>query len=160
MECPGADEEPDLQRSSIGMAGVIATAEIDIAADPPLVWSALTDPAQISAYMFGTTVETQWLPDSPITWRGEFEGQPYEDHGQVLEVEPNRQLTVTHFSPLSHQEDRPENYHRLRYEIDGRDGTTHLTLTQDNNADTQEAERAQATWRAVLAALKDTVENG
>ena len=44
------------------MAGIVATAETDIIASPARVWSALTDPAQIKRYMFGSEVETDWKP--------------------------------------------------------------------------------------------------
>jgi uncharacterized protein YndB with AHSA1/START domain len=44
------------------VAGIVATAETDIIASPARVWSALTDPAQIKRYMFGSEVETDWKP--------------------------------------------------------------------------------------------------
>jgi hypothetical protein len=61
---------------------------------------------------------------------------------------------------LTGQEDRPENYHTLIYELTERGGNTHLTLNQDNNADQDEADRASATWSTMLTGLKETVENG
>src|SRR5689334_9363730 len=85
------------------MTGKIATAAVDIAAAPQRVWKALTDPDEIETYMFGSRVETDWQPGSPIVWRGEYEGRRFEDKGKVLEVEPAQRLTVTHFSPLSGQ---------------------------------------------------------
>ena len=52
------------------MTGHVAAADVDISASPKQVWHALTDPALISKYMFGTSVETSWEPGTPITWRG------------------------------------------------------------------------------------------
>ena len=89
------------------MAGIVATAETDVIASPARVWSALTDPAQIKRYMFGSEVETDWKPGSTIVWKGEYQGRAYQDKGQVVEVEPGRRLVVTHFSPLSGQDDVP-----------------------------------------------------
>ena len=97
------------------MTGRVATAEAEIAAPPSKVWRALTDPDQIEKYMFGSRVETDWKPGSTIVWKGEYEGRKYEDKGEILEVEPERQLKMTHFSPLSGEEDAPENYHTLVY---------------------------------------------
>ena len=77
----------------------------------------LTDSEMIQRYMFGAIVETDWKPGSPIAWRGEWNGKPFEDKGEVLEVLPYKFLKLTHFSPLSGQEDRPENYHTLEYEL-------------------------------------------
>ena len=138
----------------------MAKAEIDVAATPSDVWRALTDPDMIAKYFFGSRVQTDWKPGSPIVWRGEYEGKRYEDKGEILEVQPNRLLRVTHFSPLAGLPDEPEHYHTLTYELDEHNGTTHVLLTQDNNGTEAEAERATANWTTMLEALKNTVEAG
>jgi uncharacterized protein YndB with AHSA1/START domain len=142
------------------MAGIVATAATDIDAPPELVWSAITDPAKIKQYMFGTDVSTDWRPGSPIVWRGEYEGRPYEDKGEIIAFDPERHLELTHFSPLSGQPDEPENYHTLTYDLDSRGGATHLSLSQDNNADADEAEHSRANWEMVLTGIKELVERG
>lgn len=140
------------------MADHVATAEIDIDATPSQVWAALTDPAQIKKYMFGSEVVTDWQPGSPIVWQGEYEGKPYQDKGEILEIEPEKRMKVTHFSPLTGQPDLPENYHTLNYQLDGRGTVTHVSLSQDNNASEAEAERATDTWKSLLDGLKKAVE--
>ncbi|MGX7681812.1 SRPBCC domain-containing protein [Jatrophihabitans sp. DSM 45814] len=140
------------------MTNLVAKAEIDIAATPLAVWQALTDPAQIKQYFFGTEVETDWQPGSAIVWKGEFEGKTYEDRGEILEAVVAQRLKLTHFSPLSGRPDEPENYHTLTYELEPRDAGTHLSLSQDNNNDEDEARRAGENWEAMLAGLKSTVE--
>jgi uncharacterized protein YndB with AHSA1/START domain len=142
------------------MTGFLASADIDISAPPDRVWMALTDPEEIAKYMFGTSVESTWRPGSSITWSGEWDGKPYQDKGEILEAEPPRLLQLTHLSPLTGQEDRPENYHTVTYELTDRSGTTHLALSQDNNGDQDEADRASATWSTMLTGLKEAVENG
>ena len=72
------------------MSGHVATAQCEIDAPPEQVWRALTDRELIKQYMFGSEVETDWKPGSPITWQGEFEGRPYEDKGEIISVEPGR----------------------------------------------------------------------
>ncbi len=141
-----------------GRAGMVATAETDIRATPDEVWDALTDPAQISAYMFGTKVETTWQPGDRITWSGEYQGRQYEDHGEIVEVDPAHHLKVTHFSPLSGQEDVPENYHTVTYDLADRDGRTHVTLQQDNNSSEEEAEHSTKNWEMMLDGLRKHVE--
>ena len=68
------------------MTGKVATAAVDIAATPQRVWTALTDADEVERYMFGSRVETDWKPGSPIVWKGEYEGRRYEDKGEVIEA--------------------------------------------------------------------------
>jgi uncharacterized protein YndB with AHSA1/START domain len=136
----------------------VATAETQIDASPDRVWSALTDPEQIKKYMFGSQVVTDWKQGSPIVWKGEYEGKKYEDKGEIVEIEPERRLKVTHFSPLSGREDRPENYHTLVYELERSNGQTRVSLRQDGNASADEAEHSKANWEKMLSGLKEVVE--
>jgi len=142
------------------MGDHVAIATIEIDSSPGDVWTALTEPEQIEKYMFGSQVVTDWQPGSPIVWKGEYEGKKYEDKGEIVEVEPERRLKVTHFSPLSGQEDIPENYHTVLYELE-RDGErTRVSLTQDNNSSEEAAEHSRANWEKMLAGLKEVVEAG
>jgi uncharacterized protein YndB with AHSA1/START domain len=140
------------------MTNLIAQADVDIAAPPADVWEALTNPELIAEYFFGSKVETDWLPGHPISWKGEYEGKSYEDRGVVVEVEPARRLTVTHFSPMTGLPDKPENYHTITYDLAELAGTTKVSLSQDNNGDEAEAARATENWTSMLKGLKDTVE--
>jgi uncharacterized protein YndB with AHSA1/START domain len=141
------------------MTGLIATATTNIDADPSTVWQAITDPAQIKHYMFGSQVVTDWRPGSSIVWKGEYDGKKYEDHGKVLEFEPGKHVTVTHFSPLSGQEDRPENYHTVTYHLAASSKGTQVTLSQDNNNSEDEKTHSQQNWQMMLDGLKKFVES-
>ena len=140
------------------MTGYTAKAQTEIDASADKVWAAMTDPDQIKEYMFGSLVETDWKPGSPIRWKGEFQGKSYEDKGEVLEVEPGRRLRVTHFSPLTGQDDVPQNYHTVTYDLDEHDGHTHVALTQDNAGSEDEAEHSSAMWQQMLDGLRKQVE--
>jgi uncharacterized protein YndB with AHSA1/START domain len=142
------------------LADHVATAAIEINAPRGRVWSALTDPEQIEKYMFGSRVETDWERGSPIVWKGEYQGKTYEDKGKILEIEPERRLKVTHFSPLSGREDVPANYHTLIYELEQRGDKTGVSLSQDNNGSEEEAEHSRANWEKMLTGLKEVVEGG
>lgn len=140
------------------MTGYTARAKTEIQAEPAEVWAAMTDPAKIAEYMFGSKVETDWQPGSPITWNGEYEGKSYQDKGEILEAEPGKRLKVTHFSPLTGQEDKPEDYHTVTYELSEDSGSTTVELSQDNAGSEQEAEHSGAMWQQMLDGLKKTVE--
>src|SRR5664279_5546978 len=142
------------------MADYVAKAETEITASPERVWAALTDPKLIKRYMFGSEVETDWQQGSPIVWRGEYEGKAYEDKGEIVEIETERRLKVTHFSPLSGLEDVPGNYHTLLYELRKNGDKTHISLSQDKNASQEQAQRAKGNWEMMLRGLKEVVEGG
>ena len=73
----------------------IAKVTTTINAPPSKVWDALTKPALIKRYLFGTEVTTDWKVGSPITYRGEWQGKTYEDKGKILEIEPGKRLAST-----------------------------------------------------------------
>jgi len=140
--------------------GFEANNKVTIDAPQADVWDALTNPAKVKEYLHGTEMSTDWKEGSPIYWRGEWKGKPYEDKGKVLEVKPQRLLKYTHWSPLGGSEDKPENYHTVIYELAGDDGKTTLTLRQDNNPSQEEAEKmAKNNWAPVLEGLKEIAEN-
>lgn len=137
-----------------------ARASIHVAADRDTLWHALTDPDTIARYLFGTRVETDWQPGSPIVYRGEWEGEPYEDRGAILEVVPGERLLTSYYSPLSGKPDEPESYQDVSYHLaDDGDGTL-VTIAQDGCADPAEAERMSANWAATLQSLRSVVEAG
>lgn len=131
---------------------------VTIRASAPEVWKALTDPALISQWLHDTRVETDWKVNSPIVYRGEWRGQPYEDKGTIIEVVEPKILRSTFLSSFSGLEDKPENYAVVSYELEEKDGTTTLKLTQSNCKSQQEADDTAKNWSTVLAKLKDLLE--
>lgn len=138
----------------------VARARVQIDAPVDEVWHALVDPEQIRAYMFGTEVSTDWAEGSPITWRGTWEGKDYADKGQILAFEPLQKLSYSHFSPLTGEDDTPENYHDVTIELTRDEDRTGVTLTQDNNRTAEHREHTQANWQKMLNGLKRHVESG
>jgi len=136
----------------------IAKATTTINAPASKVWDALTKPDQIKQYLFGTEVTTDWQVGSPITYKGEWKGQAYEDKGRVLEIEPGKRLVSTFWSALAGLPDTPENYKTVGYELSPAGDATRLTITQDNNATQEEATDAEQNWRTVLDGIKKLLE--
>ena len=142
---------------------LVARASVRIDAPPEQVWDALVDPAAIEKYMFGAKVTTDWQEGSPIRWKGEWKGKPYEDKGEVLEIEPSRVLRYSHFSPLSKLPDEPGSYHTVTIELEpepSADGArTRVSLTQDKNPNEEARRHSTENWNAMLRGLKEYVES-
>ncbi len=139
--------------------GFEAVSTVAIHAPKAKVWDALTDPAKVKQYMHGTNLTTDWKVGSPITWDGEWKGKSYVDKGTVLEVDPQKLLKYTHWSPMGGSADKPENYHVVTCELAEAGGTTVLTLTQDNNATEAAADAmAKDNWAPMLEGLRKTAE--
>lgn len=136
----------------------VAQAETTIQSPANRVWQALTDPEMIKQYMFGSEIMTDWKVGSPIIYKGVWDGKPFEDKGEIVEVLPERRLVTTHWSPLSGTVDSPENYHRVTYEVSPQEGSTRVTIIQDNNADEQEKEHSEKNWKLVLESMKKLLE--
>lgn len=131
---------------------------ISVHAPVEKVWKALTDPKMIRQYLFGANVRTDWKPGSPIVYTGEYEGKPYEEKGEILAFEPGKLLKMTHFSSMSGQEDKPENYHTVAYRIREEGDKTRVTISQDNIKSQKSADTNQSNWKIVLKLLKRAVE--
>src|SRR5699024_9387224 len=122
------------------------------------VWEALINPQKIKQYMFGTTVVSDWEEGSSIVWKGEYEGKKYEDKGKILQLHPQNLHQYSHYSPLTGQEDIPENYHTVTIELTDQTNGVNVVLTQDNNPDEKTREHSEKNWTMMLNALKETVE--
>jgi uncharacterized protein YndB with AHSA1/START domain len=92
-------------------------------------------------------------------WKGEYDGKPFEDKGEVLDVQPGRRLEVTHFSPLSGAPDTPENYHRVAWSLED-DGDHTEVRVEQSLAPGETPDSAHENWDTVLHQLKDHVERG
>lgn len=136
----------------------IAKASVSINASAEKVWDALIDPKAIKQYMFGTNVLSDWKVGSPIVWKGEWKGKPYEDKGKILQLEPRQTIQYSHFSPLSGVPDKQENYHTVTIKLSGKGNQTDVTLTQDNNASEEESAESEKNWGMMLTELKRFLE--
>jgi uncharacterized protein YndB with AHSA1/START domain len=143
----------------VGMSrGFVATASIVIEARAEKVWKALTDPAQIKRYLYGTEAISDWKVGSPIVYKGLWEGRPYEDKGRILEIEPGRLFRSSYWSAFSGLPDEPANYNTVTYELAAGESTT-LSVTQDNIPSEEGRAQAEGNWRMVLQAIKELLEN-
>ena len=122
------------------------------------VWEALTSPALIKQYFFGTTVISDWKVGRPIRFTGMWEGKSYEDKGTILKFEKGKVFEYNYWSSFSSLPDVPENYAVVTFELSSRGGATELSLTQDNIPSEAALEHTGKNWDGVLGAMKKLIE--
>lgn len=137
---------------------LISKSSIDINASSPAVWEALVQPETAKEYFFGAEIVTDWKTGSPITFKGEFNGNKYEEKGVLLNVEPNIQLQYSHWSNFDGLPDEPENYRTWTFDIHEQDGTTKLSITEDNIPTEKQRNRSDEFWNEALVKIKRLVE--
>ena len=123
------------------------------------VWDALTNPDQIRRYYFGTEASSNWRQGGTIWYRGVWEGKRYEDKGIIEELIPERKLTINHWSSRTGKPDSPENYHPHTYTLTPTGERTKVTLTQEDNYQSDE-HRAKAWqhWDVVMDGLNKVLQ--
>jgi uncharacterized protein YndB with AHSA1/START domain len=137
-----------------------AKTSISINAPMEKVWDALTNPAIVKQYMFGTDVISNWQKDKPIIFKGEWQGKQYEDKGIIKKIDPPILLEYTHWSNLSGKPDTEENQNVITIQLTDEHGSTHVSLIQTNNPTDEAREHSQQMWDTALASMKKVVENG
>jgi uncharacterized protein YndB with AHSA1/START domain len=123
------------------------------------VWRALTTPDLIKLWFFGVDTETDWKVGSPLVHRGEYQGKPYEDKGEIVRFDPPKRLVHTHWSDLSGKPDRPEHYQEVTWALAERDGATELAVTERNIPSEEAKAVSDESWRMVLKNLKELLEH-
>jgi len=141
------------------MTDITTSHHIDIDAPPERVWEALTTPDEISKWFFGVDTESDWQVGGVLVHRGVYQGHPYEDKGEILELDPPTRFVHTHWSPMSGLPDRPENAQRVTWTLEpSRSGTT-LTVDEENLPSEEAKETSDKSWPLALQGLRSLLEN-
>jgi len=128
--------------------------------DAPIerVWKAITTPSEIKQWFFGVDTEADWRPGGRLVHRGEYQGKPYIDKGEVEEFDPPRRLVHTHWSDVSGLPDAREHYQRVAWDLTPRDGGTELAITERNLPSADAAKTSEEGWKGALQGLKELLE--
>lgn len=122
------------------------------------VWDALVNPEKIKQYLFGTNAVSDWKEGSDLFFRGEWNGQTYEDKGKIITFDPNKKFEYTYWSAFSKLPDTPENYSHLTFELEENGDTTTLKYTQQGFANEEGKEHSMKNWEGVMGKMKEMVE--
>lgn len=123
------------------------------------VWDAMTNPAKIALYLYGTQTTTDWKVGNPIAFEGQYGEHTYKDKGIVRVNEPLKKLSYSYWSSMSGLEDVPENYFEVNYIIEPiPDGKNQLTWHQVGFSSEKGYEHTKNTLLDMLKQIKGIVE--
>ena len=118
-------------------------------ASPEMVWSALTEPEQTKAFLYGLAAHSCWQVDAAI----EFRYEQFRLEAQVMHVErPCRLSYVMAAGP-----EDPPTYVTWQIRTSPAGSTIRLQIDEAESADT--VEEAEDVWLPVLAALQRHLES-
>lgn len=137
---------------------IIAIITVSINAPLSKVWQALINPILIK-YLLGVEVVSDWKKGSNISFRDIQRGKAYESKGTIVNIEPEKFLHSTYYSPLPGLIDRPENYANIIYRFFKENDRTILTVSQDNIPNEEERQHIIKNWSIVLDNFKILLEN-
>lgn len=132
--------------------------KLKIRATSEKVWGALTNPALVKLWQYGSELSTDWRVGSEIRFRSEWEGKTFEQWGTVLEVSPNKKLRYNLFAPRPDLKDTPENYFEMEYKLTENGSDVLLEIIQRDNRPGASQEEPQGEENPVLKMLKDIIE--
>lgn len=134
------------------------TKSITINATAAQVWSVLTNAESTPAFYFGMQWITDWKKDSPIIFRGEWDHQPFEDKGFILDIEPEKFIHFSYFNPSQGKPDVPENYTVMRFELASAADRTQFTVYQYGFKSETEFQTVITKWDSLLYDVKKLTE--
>jgi uncharacterized protein YndB with AHSA1/START domain len=125
---------------------------------PAKLWQALIDPEFTRRYWVETWQESEWKPGA--SWRLMIPDGRVGDSGEILEIEPGRQLVLAwrnEFRP----ELNAEGYSRMSYEIEQQGDVVKLTVSHEmDKPGSKLIDAVSNGWPMILASLKSLLETG
>ncbi len=137
----------------------ISKSLLDINASVSKVWDALINPEIAKKYFFGAKVISNWKNGDTIIFKGEYNGNKYEEKGVLLNVVPKIQLQYTHWSNLEGIPDIPENYRIWTFDLEEIENHTRLSISEDNIPTDKKRKRSDEFWNGVLNTIKELLED-
>jgi uncharacterized protein YndB with AHSA1/START domain len=122
------------------------------------VWQAITTPSEIKQWFFGVDTEADWRPGGRLVHRGEYQGKPYIDKGEIVEFDPSRRFVHTHWSDVSGLPDAPEHYQQVAWDLTPTGAGTELAISEHNLPSEDAAKTSEQGWQAALQGLKELLE--
>jgi uncharacterized protein YndB with AHSA1/START domain len=103
-------------------------------------------------------VESDFKVGSPISWKGTWEGKPFEDRGVIKRVLPNSLIQYTHWSTASSTAEDAGSHNLLTFRLSKVKEGVRVVLQHENIATLQMKEHSEGMWNQLLATMKKMAE--
>jgi len=125
---------------------------------PARLWEALTDPAFIRQYWFGTSADCSWKKGAP--WKLVRPDGSTSDTGEILEIDPPRRMVIR-WQNVWKPELAAEGPSRCTIELEALGGAVKLTITHTiERTPSRLIEAVSGGWPKVISNLKSLMESG
>jgi len=122
------------------------------------VWESLVNLEMAKKYFWGAEVSTDWKIGSQITFRGEFNGNKYEEKGRILQFISENLLEYSHWSSLEGIPDVLKNYRKWTFKLSKEGRNVNLSIAEDNIPTQKQRKRSDEFWNEVLKTIKQLLE--
>ena len=133
--------------------------EIQIKATVEQVFTALTTSSEIIEYYPLTSVESDWILNGEVIYKGEANGIPFTDFGIIREMSYPTSYVYSYWSDNHGTEQKPENYITIGYSLKALENTILVKMEQRNipSIELYELMNNQV-WDFLLNSLKNYIE--
>ena len=133
----------------------------EIAAQPAVVWRALTDPDITEQYFYNARIESRWTSGSPIVFRSRFLGFiRFTLRGEIVRIVPERELQYKLFHHRFFGKPSRSEHSLVTMRLSSSGRSTRLTIADDVGS-TKGAERRYARsvkgWKKIVEGLAHVV---
>lgn len=136
------------------------TYETYIRTTPEGLWEALTRPELTVLYDFGSAVESDWQPGSPIVYRMSGGTGSVSVRGTLVDVQPPARL-VHIWEEVWNPESAGDRPSRVTYAIEPMGEVCKLTVVHEEFGHESQTYRMVASaWPMILSGLKTVLETG
>ena len=134
--------------------------EIQIKASVESVFSALTTSEKIIQYFPLTSVQSEWIMNGEVIYKGEVNGMPFTDFGIIDVISSPTVYSYRYWSDNHGTERKTENYITIGYSLEKLVDGTLLKMEQSNIQSTELYELMNnQVWGFLLGSLRDYLES-
>lgn len=132
--------------------------ERTIETSPTVVWSVLTKPEHIKKWL-GVEAESDWKLNSTLLLKFSWDEKDFVDKGKIIGFDESKLFSYTYWSHFSGLIDQPENYSKIKFELEKKGEKTLLKLTHSDIKNQTMFEHSDKNWVETLNEIKSISES-